>query len=334
MKLCVQLVVWNGEQYLAPLFSSLKNQTFKDWELLIWDNGSTDGSKKIIEANVLDLGVDVKKHFHDSNTGFSPAHTALFNLSESKYIFTLNQDTILESDVMEKLVNFLDANPKIASVSPTILRLDNGRRTRTIDSLGLEIRKNRQAVDCDAGKDYSELASEPGKVKPVFGVTAAAAMYVRDAVIKVCKKGELFDVSYLSYQEDVDLAWKLRLGGFDSAVLTDVIVYHNRSVRDSSGRFSDKVSSKKNQPFFVRKQSYKNHLSTMFKNEQWQNFILDFIHIFWYEGMKLVYNIIFDKGVLAAIKELWNEREYLLAERQRVQSNAVESWRNIGRWWV
>jgi GT2 family glycosyltransferase len=301
---------------------------------LIWDNGSVDRSKEIIESAVNEIGVDVKKHYHESNVGFAPAHTALFNLSDSRYIFTLNQDTLLESDVLEKLIVYLDKNSSVASAGPVILRLENGRRTKVVDSLGLEIKKSRKAVDLGAGSDYHEISSEPGKIKPVFGVTAAAAIYVREAVKKVSRTKELFDVSYLSYQEDIDLAWRLRLGGFESVVLTDTIVYHNRSIRDSSGRFVDKISGKRNQPLFIRKQSYKNHLATIIKNEQWQNFTLDFIFIFWYEGMKLIYNILFDREVFQVLKEVWNDRFVLLEERQRIKSITRESWRDIGRWWV
>ena len=57
MKLTVQLVVWNGEKYIPYLFESLKKQTFKDWNLLILDNGSTDNTVNLVKKELNNLSV-------------------------------------------------------------------------------------------------------------------------------------------------------------------------------------------------------------------------------------------------------------------------------------
>ena len=51
MKLTINLITWNGAKFIPALFNSLRNQTFKNWELIIIDNGSTDGTLAIIKKN-------------------------------------------------------------------------------------------------------------------------------------------------------------------------------------------------------------------------------------------------------------------------------------------
>ncbi|MFA6105183.1 MAG: glycosyltransferase family 2 protein [Patescibacteria group bacterium] len=335
MKLSVQLVTWNGEKYLPALFDSLKSQSFIDWELLILDNGSTDRSVEFINEQKDKIGVPVRIFIKNKNIGFAPAHSFLFRESSSPYVAVINQDLILETEVFEKLTNYLDKNPKVGSVSPRLLRMQNGTKTTIIDSLGLQIRKNRQVVDISAGKNFQNEVFEQSPVHDVFGVSAAIAIYSRQAVGAVCRPGELFDESYFSYQEDVDLAWKLQLGGFGSAVLTGISAYHERGIKEPEDKsLLGRFKNKKKQPFYIRYNSYRNHLATIYKNEQWPNFILDFFLIFWYEGLKFKYNFWFDREILKGIRDLWNRREELKAERKRIKSITRESWKNLGRWWA
>lgn len=335
MKLSIQLVTWNGEKFLPALFSSLANQSFSDWDLLIFDNGSTDSSKDIIQRFATESGFAVKNIFSDKNIGFSPAHSALFRETNAEYIAVLNQDVILDSDAFEILIDFLDKDSRVAAVAPKLLRMKDGNKTTIVDSLGLRIMKTRQVVDIDSGKDLKEEVFDASPVHEVFGVSGAVAVYRSSAVKAVCKPGELFDESFVSYQEDIDLAWKLQLGGFRSAVLNTTTAYHERGIKESDDKsLGGRLNNKKNQPFIIRYNSYRNHLATIYKNEQLPNFILDFILIFWYEGMKFVYNFWFDREVLKGLNDLWQNRIELKKERLRIQGITKQNWKSLGRWWA
>ena len=333
MKLSVQLVIWNGEKYLPLLFESLAGQTFKDWELLVWDNGSKDKTVELVGGYSKKIGVPVRTYLKKENSGFAPPHSALFRESADEYVAILNQDIVLENNVFEALVGHLEKHPDCASVGPKLLRLENDIKTNTIDSLGLKINRKRQITDLGADTADIDRQNDAMPAKSVFGVSGAVAIYRRSAVSAVCRKGELFDEAYVSYQEDSDLAWKLRLGGYESKVVVGAKAYHHRGTRESErGSLLKTISNKKSQQLFIRHNSYKNHLTTIYKNEQWQNFLLDLLPIFWYEGAKFFYNLLFDRRVFAVIGELKRERAYFQSERKRIKSITRTSWKEIRRW--
>lgn len=331
-KLTVQLVVWNGAKFLPPLFSSLKSQTFQDWELLVLDNASSDDTLKIIESEKTRFP-NMKVFSESKNSGFSGGHNILFQKSDSEYVLILNQDVIFGDDVFDRLINFLDNNPEVASVSPRLMRIENNLKEGIVDSLGLTVDSRRRFSDRKAGEPWSLQSESAVRLGPcfVFGVSATVAMYRRDSVRRATG-GRLFDQFYFSYQEDIDLAWQLQLKGYSSAVLLDSVAYHERSVRDANRGILSTILNKQNQSEFVKYYSYRNHLATLYKNEQWQNFLLDSVWILWYELMKFIYLLIFDRKVLKGLRELWSERDWLRIERKRIQSGAVISWKKIGQW--
>lgn len=322
MKLSIQLLTWNGEQYLVSLFASLKKQTFTDWELLILDNGSTDRSAEKVRELTRDMQ-HVRFSQQKENVGFSAGHNRLFEEGSGEYVLILNQDIILELDCVAKLVTHLDAHPKTAAVAPRLMRLG---AEGMIDSLGLAILPNRRVVEEGQGelwsawkakrqKEIDTLANAnpptliPLDVKFSFGVSAACAMYRRRAVQET---GYLFDELYFSYKEDVDLAYRLQFALYDSDVLLDAVAYHARTAAGQSD-LSDTAAAanKKKQSDLVKYHSYKNHLMNLYKNESLQTVNFTFPFILWYELKKFLYFLLFDPKVLKGWGEIWRHRREL-----------------------
>ena len=254
-------------------------------------------------------------------------------MSGSDYILILNQDVIFGADVFEGMINFLDHNQKVASASPRLMRIENNARDGIVDSLGLTVDRRRRFSDRKAGEPWGLQSESATRTGPcfVFGVSATVAMYRREA-IRFATGGRLFDQFYFSYQEDMDLAWQLQLRGFESVVLLDKVAYHERGAPDATRGLWSTVSNKQNQSAIVKYYSYRNHLATLIKNEQWPNFILDFPWILWYELMKFGYLVLFDRATLHGLSELWSERDWLKIERKRIQSGAVVGWKKMGQW--
>ena len=328
-KLSVQLVTWNGEKFLPALFGSLRDQTFSDWRLMIWDNGSTDRTRGVIAEQKIELKVPVEIDGKENNIGFAAAHQALYARSDSPYVLILNQDTVLENDVFEKLVAYLDEHEETASAAPLLLRLSEGKKTTIIDSLGLGITRARRIYDRESGKDW-EVVTNTVRTSPVpvFGVTGAVAVYRRRAVGE-----ELFDASYFSYQEDIDLAWRLCNQGQAASVLVNAFAYHERGVKAPISGLFGRIKAKLGQPGFVRVCSYRNHLATLIKNDFTQNIILDLPFILWYELKKFVFNLCFDRAALGALKTLFKERGRLMAEREKNLKNSGMNWKRVRAWW-
>ncbi len=333
MKLSVQLVVWNGEKYLPALINSVIHQNFKDFELLILDNASSDSSREVLKDLLNGTNVKYSLFSENNNIGFAGGHNYLFKKSDCEYVALVNQDMVLTSNAFEDLVNFLEKHPNTASVAPLLLRLQNGYKVNIVDSAGLVVYRNRRIADLLSGEDARALNLQNSE-QEVFGVSGAFAVFDRKKINCVNDNQELFDDKYFAYQEDFDLAWRLRAAGFDSYVLHQVLSYHERSVRSITGSGAKQVvENKQKQPFSIRYYSYRNHLMTLIKNESLQGVGVDFLPILWYELKKFIYNLLFDTAVLKGIGEVINNWTNLTKKRRFVQSQCRQP-KFIRKWVV
>ena len=343
MKLSVHLITWNGARYAPFLFDSLRNQTYKDWTLLVVDNNSQDGMVEAMKRELSDFPVQWKIIENRENRGFAGGHNQAFREADSEYFLLLNQDMYLMPDCFEKMVKFLDANQQAAAVSPRLMRwnfveaVNNLQKSFTdqIDALGLKVFRNRRVVEQFTQQNWSgDLKNKfPGKEMEVFGVSGALPMYRRSAMNQILfAGGQMFDESYHSYKEDVDLAYRLCAHGDKAFVLLNAIAYHDRS-GEGTKEMADVAAAenKKKQSEWVKYHSYKNHLATLYKNEYWQNLILDFPWILWYEFKKLVYFLLFGRKILRGLKEL-NFRDWK-AKRKYIQNQKKINWKEMRKWW-
>lgn len=337
-KLSVHLVAWNGAKYAPFLFDSLRKQTYKDWQLLIVDNNSQDGMVEAMKKELDNFPVQYKIITNKTNLGFAGGHNLAFKQTADEYFLLLNQDMYLASDCLEKIVNFLDQHPEAASISPRLMKWEFPNNfTDKIDSLGLRVYKNRRVVEQYAQQNWSEVGNKLLAISDklaVFGVSGALPALRRSAVKSVLyADGTIFDESYHSYKEDVDLAFRLISAGFKSYVLLDAVAYHDRSA--AGPELADDASAlanKKNQSEWVKYHSYKNHLMTLYKNEYWQNFTLDFPWVLWYEFKKFAYFLLFDRQVLGGLKEVFGKD--LTRKRRLIKSLRKISWQEMRKWWV
>lgn len=170
----------------------------------------------------------------------------------------------------------------------------------------------------------------------VFGVSGALPMFRRRVIKNICfADGSFFDESYHSYKEDVDLAFRLQAAGSRAYTLLDALAFHDRSAARPEELGDIEASrNKKQQSKWVKFHSYKNHLATLYKNEYWQNLILDFPFIFWYELKKCIYFLLFDREVLRSLGELWSKRNLLREERKQIVHQKKSSWREMRSWWT
>lgn len=135
----VIIPVYNGEKYLKEAIESVLNQTFQDFELIIVDDCSTDGSYKIIDAFAQKYPKKIKVIKHSKNKG-CPAASRNTGIKHAKgrYIAFLDQDDIWRSDKLEKQIKVIEQSPDIGLVVTNALVYDNsakkylGRNWKTI----------------------------------------------------------------------------------------------------------------------------------------------------------------------------------------------------------
>ncbi|MEM9773770.1 MAG: glycosyltransferase, partial [Chloroflexota bacterium] len=117
---------WNGKQHLEVCFNSLRQQTVQDFEVLLVDNGSEDGSQSYIKAEF----PEVKLIENGENLGFTGACIKGYEAAVGEFIILLNNDTETTSDWLEKLLaGFNQAD--VGSVIGKILLFDQRDKLHT-----------------------------------------------------------------------------------------------------------------------------------------------------------------------------------------------------------
>lgn len=222
-KVAIIIVNWNGVSFLRDCLSSVYNQTYTNFDVYFVDNGSVDNSVEFVQKNFPKTIILKLK----TNTGFSYANNV--GIHEAckddlvKYIFTLNNDTVVDTDCIFHLVKSIETDSTISSVSPKTKFL---KEDTIIDNTGLLISldgggMNRGHKEKDVGQ--YDTSGE------IFGVCAGAALYRRDALYDVMYRDQFFDDSFFAYYEDLDLAWRLRLRGWKSWYCAEALVLHIHS---------------------------------------------------------------------------------------------------------
>jgi glycosyltransferase involved in cell wall biosynthesis len=126
-KVSVVLPVWNAERYLAGAIESVLAQTFTDFELLIVDDGSTDGSAALIRRY---RDRRIRRIENEKNLGVTRSLNLGLELARGRYVARMDADDLCAPERLERQVAFLDAHPGVALVAS---------RARWVDALGAEI---------------------------------------------------------------------------------------------------------------------------------------------------------------------------------------------------
>lgn len=302
-KVSINIVTYNAIKYIPFCISSIFNQSYKNFDVVIIDNNSSDGTQEYIKHAY----PNIKLIENTENMGFAHAHNQAIEQNNSEYILVTNQDIFLEPDFLEILVNFADNNPEYASFGGKLKKMkfnETGHFEKLdyIDSLYLDHTIGYRFINYGEGKEDS---SKFNQNLSVFGISGALVMYRRNALETIRYSGsEYFDNDFFMYKEDIDMAWRLNNAGYKAVYLYNAIAYHERGFSGGNSGISDTIKRKNKDKEFLAKISYRNHLYILLKNLYLSEFILKFPFIFYEEMKKVVYYIMFKKNVLIfGIKE-------------------------------
>jgi GT2 family glycosyltransferase len=190
----------NGIRWLPGCLDALAAQTFRDREVLLVDNGSTDGSVALLRDRYPDVRVVALRR----NTGFAPAVNLGIRAARGEYVALLNTDTVARPGWLAALVQALDESPpETGAVASKMLSLDDASR---IDDAGDALSWTGAAEK----RGHGEPADRFPRRDEVFSVCAGAALYRRSFLDAVGG----FDERFFAYLEDVDLGLRGRLLGY------------------------------------------------------------------------------------------------------------------------
>ena len=249
MTLAVQLVLYRGSSYLPSLLDSLQSQSDCNWTLFVRDQ-SEDIAERAHTHQYLEMsGLPYVWDETFDNRGFSGGHQRLFTRHDADLVLLLNQDAILGVEYIHALREaFVDQSVGAAAGVIFKAQYKDGRfyALDEIDSQGLVCRRTHKVEDLKNVEH--KFDSTPLEV---FGVSGCLPMYRRQAVEATSVDGTLFDARYFMYKEDVDLAYRLKGGGWRALTVPRAIAWHQRTF-SMRQRFA--------QTDRARFESYRNHL--------------------------------------------------------------------------
>ncbi len=212
-KVSIIIVNWNGLHYLKELMDTIEGQSFRDFETIIVDNGSTDGSVNWIRENYPGVKLLPQK----KNLGFCAGNNIGALAASGDYFFLLNNDTALRPDALkEMLVVMEEKGESCFGVFPEVLFYDE---PYVINAMGVVWNHECQWKDIRVGLlDFGQF-KEP---EQVFG-SIFAAVLVR---AKVFLDIGMFDEAFFSYGEDFDVCYRANLMGYKFFTAPEAEVLH------------------------------------------------------------------------------------------------------------
>lgn len=239
------IVNWNGGVVFGECLDSLAKINYPNWELIVVDNASTDGSVQSLP--------DCHLIQNQKNLGFAQANNQGYGIAKGKYLLLLNNDTKVEPDFLVKLVDVLENNNEAAVVQPKILLMD---KPDYLDSVGsfLTWTGFLQHVGY-LKKDTQEYSHK----QEIFSAKGACILIKKEIIDKV----GLFDPDYVSYLEETDFCWRVWLAGNKILYYPRAVIYHKVG-----------FTSKRLSQLSVNYHAFKNRLATLFKNLNFLNLLL------------------------------------------------------------
>ncbi len=339
-KISIQIVTWNSEKFISDCLASIFAQTYRNFSVLMIDNASVDETVEIVKTRF----PEVKIITNSKNLGFSRAHNQGFVLTKNvEYVLVSNADIILEDNFLENLVKTAEDHSEAGSFSGKILRieftdfeLNQQEKKKIIDTVGLSISKSRVFKDIGQGQNENPIFNRPGYV---FGVSGALTFFRREALEdikleikrnKLITNEEYYDEDFFAYREDIDLAWRLQTAGWRAYYEPEAVAYHFRSARAvSKKRPLAFIKNRREKSPLINYLSYRNHIYTLLKNEDWHNFLLDFPRILFFEKAKFWYILFFEPATLKAWRDIFKNFVLMLKKRRKISALHQINWRAI-----
>jgi GT2 family glycosyltransferase len=214
----VVVVNWNRRELLKSCLESLERQTYPNYEVIIIDNGSQDGSTALVEEMAAAYPVPLKLAVNSENRGFCAANNQGFTLAQGDYLALLNNDAEAEPEWLKALVEACDSAIDIGMVASKILVWENPKR---IDKCGHLIYPDGQNRGRGSGQvDQGQF----DRIEEALWPDGCAALYRRAMLEDIGG----FDEEFFAYADDAELGLRGRIAGWRCLYTPTAVVRHHR----------------------------------------------------------------------------------------------------------
>lgn len=204
---------WNGRQFLPDCLSSLRQQTFRDFEIIFVDNASTDDSVDFVRAHFPELKIVAL----ESNCGFSGGNIAGYEHASGETIVLLNNDTEAHPGWLEAIHRASREFSTAGSFASKMMYYND--RTR-IENCGFQI--DSAGIAAELGRDELDGPNWEAS-REIFGACGGAVAYRRSMLEQI----GFLDRDFFMIYEDVDLSFRAQLSGFRCVYVPRAVVYHH-----------------------------------------------------------------------------------------------------------
>lgn len=289
-------------KYLPYFLASLKEQTFKDFRISLFDNSAEEENenKKFIKEKYPEIAYE----WAGKNLGFAKAFNILIKKASvmgAEYFLAINPDIVLDDNVLGLMVKEMDNNKELGSASPKTLKWNfrENKKTNIIDTCGIQLSDGLKFSNIGEGEadnnQYNHIE--------ILGPSGSAGFYRISALEKVKKENEYFDELMFMYKEDCDLAYRLFLAGYKSKLVSEARAYHDRTVAGIGRSNLEIALNRKNKDRQQKKWSFLNQQIIFLKYwhlQSWRSRAA----IVWFELKMLLFSLLFEPYLLSQFKEL------------------------------
>lgn len=326
----INIVVLNGEKYIQGCLDSVLAQSYSTEfiEINILDNGSADATKNIIRNfgfRISNLGFS-KFNFIESklNFGMWGGQEELLKNSSGKYVVFLSVDVILEKDFIKNAVQAMEANSNLGAIQAKVFQFSlnpSGHVLSTIiDSCGFKIFRSRRVINIGHGETDN---GQFNKSVDIFGVEGAVPILRTEALQSIRVLGEIADHDLFWYGEDLDVAWRLRMAGWEQYYEPSVVAWHDRQTTKRTRRgIFDFIAIRRMIPLRKRQLEWRNIRCTVIKNDYIINLLKDMPYILPREITMFVYLLFFETAVLIELPKLLSFIPRMLRKRKEIMKHS------------
>lgn len=246
------IVNWNGGEVFNNCIKSLVKVNYPNWELLVVDNGSNDGSENLFKNfNLPTEKITLIKN--QRNLGFAMANNQGVKRARGDFILLLNNDTKVVPNLLTVLVNRASRDHTLGVIQPKIELMDKKGYLDNAGSFFTRIGFLQHWGFLQ--KDSSFFNKE----RLIFSAKGAC-MFIRSSLIK---KIGLFDSDFISYFEESDFCWRVWLSGYK------VLFYPKTKIYHKVGFTIRRLNVTK-----LNYHYYKNRICSLIKNLEFSNLLI------------------------------------------------------------
>jgi GT2 family glycosyltransferase len=215
----IVLVCWNNKAYLDPCLKSLYEGGLKSsFDVVVVDNGSTDGSQQMLAEKY----PDVLLIQNEGNVGLGKASNQGIEATNGRHVLLLNNDTLVNGPALDMLVDFLDAHPEAGATAGKLLNSDGSFQSGFAPfSTLLEEFLIVTHIGELLWPGYPSHG-DSNEIKETGWMSSACLLVRRAALDQI----GLLDESYFIYGDEADLQYRLNKAGWKVFFLPESSIIH------------------------------------------------------------------------------------------------------------